>query len=136
MTKEEAITALKNLCEMNVRYNCDTSWVHALRLAIEALSIPEHDGCDGCRWEHRASCEEPCIHCKQNYMDLFEEKPSGTPMYDKDTNTVFVRKHGIWKFNPSVQMDKSWYICSVCGHDQVHESKFCPNCGSEMDVKI
>lgn len=38
MTREEAIQALKDLADMNVRYGCDDKWITALQMAIEALS--------------------------------------------------------------------------------------------------
>lgn len=38
MTREEAIQALKDLADMNVRYGCDDKWIKALNMAIEALS--------------------------------------------------------------------------------------------------
>lgn len=39
MTREEAIQALKDLAEINVRYGCDDKWITALNMAIEALQV-------------------------------------------------------------------------------------------------
>lgn len=57
MTREEAIQALKDLADMNVRYRCDDKWITALNMAIEAL---QNNGfcpncgvvvrCKDCRW--------------------------------------------------------------------------------------
>ena len=38
MNRKEAIQALKDLADMNVRYGCDDKWIMALHMAIEALS--------------------------------------------------------------------------------------------------
>lgn len=45
---------------------------------------------------------------------------------------IYERPHGEWLFNAYEKQTKSWNICSVCGHDQVHETNFCPNCGADM----
>lgn len=34
----------------------------------------EHDGCDGCKYTHCNTNEEPCINCKQNHMSNEKEK--------------------------------------------------------------
>lgn len=34
----------------------------------------EHDGCNGCKYEHRDYDELPCIRCKQNFKDCWTAK--------------------------------------------------------------
>jgi len=48
MTREEAIQALKDLAEINVRYRCDDKWITALDMAIEALKA-EPVRCKDCK---------------------------------------------------------------------------------------
>ena len=43
MNRKEAIQALKDLADMNVRYGCDDKWIMALHMAIESLSAPSGD---------------------------------------------------------------------------------------------
>ena len=33
----------------------------------------EHDGCCGCKYEHRDAAELPCVTCRQNYLDCWTE---------------------------------------------------------------
>lgn len=30
----------------------------------EKRPVPEHDGCDGCKYEKLEEADEPCAHCK------------------------------------------------------------------------
>ena len=55
MTREEAIQALKDLADMNVRYGCDDKWITALHMAIEALQeVQKHE--ETFEWCH--DCKE------------------------------------------------------------------------------
>ena len=52
MTREEALEALKDLAEINIRYRCDDKWITALNMAIEALSA-DADSCDTCIYDYQ-----------------------------------------------------------------------------------
>lgn len=56
----------------------DVSGLTLAKLLISALpsADAEHDGCDGCRYEHNTEYEYPCSECKQNYVDMWEQKPN------------------------------------------------------------
>ena len=64
----------------------------------------EHDRCDGCRYEHNTEYEYPCSECKQNHVDMWEQKPNDFievvrckdckySFYDKDYESYNCRKH-------------------------------------------
>lgn len=38
----------------------------------------EHDGCNSCKYEHKAEDESPCMECCNNYMSKWERKPKKT----------------------------------------------------------
>lgn len=38
----------------------------------------EHDGCDGCKHEHKKEDESPCAECSNNYMSKWERRPKKT----------------------------------------------------------
>jgi len=71
MTREEAIQALKDLAEINVRYRCDDKWITALDMAISALSADRPSGewldvnGDGSLWECTNCHDKAC--CKGNF---------------------------------------------------------------------
>lgn len=48
--------------------------------------------------------------------------------------TVDPYKHGHWEVSPT-----GWVYCSVCNEEPPNEtnirSKYCPNCGAEMDER-
>jgi hypothetical protein len=40
------------------------------------------------------------------------------------------RKHGIWE--TGTDLEREWYICSKCLHQQWDKTNFCSNCGADM----
>ena len=38
----------------------------------------EHDGCDGCKYEHKREDESPCTECSSNYTSRWERRPKRT----------------------------------------------------------
>lgn len=38
----------------------------------------EHDGCDGCKHEHKREDESPCTECAMNYTSKWEHRPKKT----------------------------------------------------------
>ena len=46
----------------------------ALDIAINELASEEHDGCDGCHYEHYGEEEQPCVECCQNYTEEYTPK--------------------------------------------------------------
>lgn len=76
MNREEAIDKLQDL--WNEVYNEDSDgydYAVAIDMAIEALRLVEHDGCDGCRYEANDEYMMPCANCRQNYMDRWTPMP-------------------------------------------------------------
>ena len=80
MKREEARHTLLHIysrCHWGERcdvYGCDVC-EDAVNMAIEALSVEEHDGCDGCRYEANDEYMMPCANCRQNYMDRWTPMP-------------------------------------------------------------
>lgn len=76
MKRKEAIDKLQDL--WNEVYNEDSDgydYAVAIDMAIEALNVKEHDGCDGCRYEANDEYMMPCANCRQNYMDRWTPMP-------------------------------------------------------------
>ena len=73
MTKEEAIRAIGWLkCTTNREDDLE-----AIDMAIEALSADAvHNGCFECKYLYNSADEHPCKSCKQNYLDMWEQKPN------------------------------------------------------------
>lgn len=90
MTSEEAITVMQlykdelehRIAIAKIDYDPGAIDLYSIQLdafdvAIEALSADAvHDGCDGCRYEQNTEHEYPCKDCKQNYRDMWEQKPN------------------------------------------------------------
>ena len=111
MTREEAMKWLKH-CAFSICEDCvyeiqPIEWCHQKMqeavMTIESADA-EHDGCDGCRYEHNTEYEYPCSECKQNHVDMWEQKPNDFievvrckdckySFYDKDYESYNCRKH-------------------------------------------
>ena len=106
MTREEAKEILThNWTRVDNPNYSESELDEAFFMAIEALQTDaEHDGCDGCRYEHNTEYEYPCSECKQNHVDMWEQKPNDFievvrckdcrySFYDKDYESYNCRKH-------------------------------------------
>ena len=75
MTREEAIQILSTRDWSGMLCGYTSGYTEALDMAIEALNVKEHDGCDGCRYETNDEYMMPCANCRQNYMDRWTPMP-------------------------------------------------------------
>ena len=74
---------------------------------------PEHDGCKDCKYVNHSTTEEPCVVCKQNYMDKWEKAPQW--IHTEECDEEFP------------------YRCSKCNlPSRSNGHRYCPNCGSYM----
>lgn len=71
------LTACRGLsceeCDFN-EDNCVTSFFNWLYEDDDE----EHDGCDGCKYKHKAEDESPCTECSSNYTSKWERRPKKT----------------------------------------------------------
>ena len=75
INRQEAIAAVQRAIDGD-SFFIDLPKAIAKLPAVETL----HDGCDGCKYEHREADDLPCVTCKQNYMDCWTEKMEAKSM--------------------------------------------------------
>ena len=96
---------------------------------------PEHDGCKDCVYQANPQDAMPCRECKHNYMDMWKAIPNKVG-------------HWIMPQQDDGMSDPIYYQvrCSECGfdldpqtwHQELHQydaDKFCPKCGSPMEIE-
>lgn len=130
MTMEEAIQALKDLAEINVRHGCDDKWITALNMAIEALSAkPQTDlisRADAIKVFIDWGMKEFGFHDlnrNERFIDALSALPSADAVqgeWQKVEEQPYFRKH------------YDTVCCSVCRKKGNRKWKFCPNCGARM----
>lgn len=84
MTNKEAIELLSEVDRKANENGEDGDGFVALKIAIEALKREDHDGCDGCEHEPKDEFTFPCVICKQNFVDMYEQTPERKPQDDFD----------------------------------------------------
>ena len=55
----------------NVAFLCELDDEHISEMDKAKTKTPEHGGCVGCRYTTKGILDEPCVKCKQSYMDLW-----------------------------------------------------------------
>ena len=68
------------------------------------------------------------------YFLYEDDDPYDREAFHAAVAALKAQKHGHWKRTPT-----GWVYCSVCGQEPPNETnietKYCPNCGSLMDME-
>lgn len=140
MTREEAADLLDNLIGM-VEDNQENDYDEALKMAIEALNVPDTNVGDTIS---RQAAIDALLRNQEVYSNNFGNDPIDkytVAIIDNDAQTIAqlpsAQRNGKWIYTKK-RLVMGGYVdaseCSIC-HKRIMphlKPNYCPNCGAEM----